>query len=140
MLLPKEKRTKKKKKKRPTRRSPCALALLHIGIFYNLEKMHPYPVLSLFWEENILVSLRRKHLSPTIYFPSSPSNQTHSKKVFLPIFFLKFSIHPISPQKNHTLKVWEKEDKGLKRMREEREERLRISNGSIWHLGTQLCV
>ena len=133
MLLPKEKRTKKGQPDE-------AHVHLHIGIFYNLEKMHPYPVLSLFWEENILVSLRRKHLSPTIYFPSSPSNQTHSKKVFLPIFFLKFSIHPISPQKNHTLKVWEKEDKGLKRMREEREERLRISNGSIWHLGTQLCV
>ena len=135
MLLPKEKRTKKKKGQPDE-----AHVHLHIGIFYNLEKMHPYPVLSLFWEENILVGLRRKHLSPTIYFPSSPSNQTHSKKVFFPIFFLKFSIHPISPQKNHTLKVWEKEDKGLKRMREEREERLRISNGSIWHLGTQLCV
>ena len=35
----------------------------------------------------------RKHLSPTIYFLSSSPNQTHSKKVFLPIFFPKF-FHP----------------------------------------------
>ena len=35
----------------------------------------------------------RKHLGPTIYFLSSPPNQTHSKKVFLPIFFPKF-FHP----------------------------------------------
>ena len=59
---------------------------------------------SLHFGENFLVGLRRKHLDPTIYFPSFPPNQTHSKKVFLPIFSSKFSIHYISPLNKHTLK------------------------------------
>ena len=54
---------------------------------------------------NFLSILRRKHLDPPIYFPSSPPNQTHSKKVFLPIFFRKFSIHPISPLNKHILRA-----------------------------------
>ena len=41
-----------------------------------------------FWGENFLVGLRRKHLGFTIYFSSSPLNQTHSKKFSFP-----FSIH-----------------------------------------------
>ena len=49
------------------------------------------------------MSLEKKHLNPTIYFPSSLPNQKHSKKVFIPIFFPKFSIHPISPPNKHTL-------------------------------------
>ena len=44
----------------------------------------------------------KKHLGPTIYFPSCLPNQIHSKKVYLPMFFSKFSIHPISPPNKHT--------------------------------------
>ena len=44
-------------------------------------------------------------LGPTIYFLSSPPNQTHSKKVFLPIFSPKFLIYPISPPNKHTLNL-----------------------------------
>ena len=55
--------------------------------------------------EIILVGPGRKHLDPTIYFPSSLPNQTHFKKKFLLIFFPKFSIHPILPSNKHTLKV-----------------------------------
>ena len=61
-------------------------------------------VFSLFWRENFLMGQKEKHLSSTIYFPSSPLNQTHSKKVFLPIFSSKFSIIPISLPNKHTLR------------------------------------
>ena len=61
-------------------------------------------VFSQFWRENFFVDSERKHLSPTIYFPYSPPNQIHFKKVFLPIFSLKFSIHLISPPNKHTLR------------------------------------
>ena len=76
-----------------------------MGIFVNQEKIHLYSIFSLFWRENILVGPRRKHLDPTIYFPSFLPNQTHSKKVFLPIFSPKFSIHSILPPNKHTLKL-----------------------------------
>ena len=62
-------------------------------------------IFSPFWREKFLVGPEKKHLGPTIYFPSSPPNQTYSKKVFFPIFSPKFSIHPISPPNKHTLKL-----------------------------------
>ena len=46
-----------------------------------------------FWKENFLVGLKRKHRGPTIYFPSSPPNPTHSKKKF-PFYFLFKVFHP----------------------------------------------
>ena len=68
-----------------------------MGIFvHQAVSFSPFSFLSIF---------ERKYPGPTIYFPSSPSNQTHSKKVFLPIFSPKFSIHLISPPNKHTLKV-----------------------------------
>ena len=80
----------------------------NMGIFVNQEKIHLSSVFSPFQRENILVGLRRKHLGPTTYFPSSLSNQTHTKKVFFPIFFSifspKFFIYPISPPNKHTLR------------------------------------
>ena len=48
-------------------------------------------VFSPFWEENVLVGPRRKHLGPTIYFPSSPPNQTQSKKFSFLFSFESFS-------------------------------------------------
>ena len=61
------------------------------------------------------MGLVRKHLSPTIYFPSSSPNQTHSKKVFLSIFFSKFFIYSISLSNKHTLREESENDpiKGL---------------------------
>ena len=70
---------------------------------YLLNSSHS--VFSLFWRENILVGPGRKYLGPTNFFPSPPSNQTPTKKAFIPIFSPKFSIHPISPPNKHTLKV-----------------------------------
>ena len=61
-------------------------------------------IFSLFWREIFLMGQKEKHLNSTIYFPSSPLNQTHSKKVFLPIFSSKFSILPISLPNKHTLR------------------------------------
>ena len=78
----------------------CTLAILSI----KQPDFLPL-VFSPFWGENFLVGSGRKRLNPIIYFPFSLSNQTHSKKVFLPIFFPKFSIHPISSLNKHTLKM-----------------------------------
>ena len=41
--------------------------------------------------------------SPHSVFP--PSNQTPTKKVFLPVFSQKFSIHPISSPNKHTVGI-----------------------------------
>ena len=49
-----------------------------------------------------MVGQERKYLNFTIYFLSSSANQTHSKKVLLPIFFPKFSIFPILPPNKQT--------------------------------------
>ena len=56
--------------------------------------------------ENFLGGLKWKHPDLTIYFPSSSSNQTHSKKTFFLNFSPKFSIHPISPPNKHTLRLY----------------------------------
>ena len=75
-------------------------------IFLSIKQPHFFPsVFSPFLGENFLVGLERKHLSSTIYFPSSPPNQTHFKNVFLLIFSSNFSINAISPPNKHTLRV-----------------------------------
>ena len=72
--------------------------------FLSIKLSHFLPsVFSPFWGKNFLVGLKRKHLDSTIYFPSSPPNQTHSKKIFLPIFSPKLSIYLISPSNKQTL-------------------------------------
>ena len=76
----------------------CTWAFLSFSHHISLSKF------SLHFKENFLVDLGRKHLGPTIYFLLSPPNQTHSKKVFLSIFSLKFSICPISLPNKHNIK------------------------------------
>ena len=73
----------------------CPLSSLIFSLQFSLHSR----------EKNFLVGPGRKHMDPTIYFPSSSPNQTHSKKVFLLIFSSKFSLHPISHPNKHTLKV-----------------------------------
>ena len=99
VIAQKKKKKKKRSKKNgqhyyPREREKKKQLEENIGIFVNQEKIHPHSVFSPFWRENILVGLGRKHLGTTIYFPSSLPNQTHTKKVFLPIFSPKFSVHP----------------------------------------------
>ena len=67
--------------------------------FHELSPPHFLPILGrkLYGKPGV-----KKNLGPTIYFPSYLSNQIHSKKVYLPIFFPKFSIHLISPPNKHT--------------------------------------
>ena len=89
------------KKKKANWRSPCAHA--H-GYFCQLRKnSSPLSFLSILGRKHFSGSWR-KHLDLTIYFPSFLPNQTPSKKVFLPIFFPKFSIHLVSSPNKHTLK------------------------------------
>ena len=95
-----EKKAGKKKSKK--KKQDCERYLAHQQRRVFCPNIYSL-VFSPFWRE-LLVGLGRKHLGPTIYFPSSLPNQTHSKKVFLPIFFLKFSIHPVSPLNRYTLR------------------------------------
>ena len=93
----------KKKKKKGNQTKPmctCAWAFLSIKkkctwVFLSIKKKCIPP--------SFLPILEKKHSSSTIYFPSSPANQTHSKKVFIHIFSPNFSIHLISPPNKHTL-------------------------------------
>ena len=64
-----KKKSKEKKKKRlyTWRWIPKVFLEAH---FMNF----PLSVFSLFWRENFLVGPERKHLSPSIYFPSFPPN------------------------------------------------------------------
>ena len=81
---------RRKKKKKGNLKKTCIWAFLSIK-----KKFIPFIFLP------ILVGLERKHLSPIIYFPSSLSNQIYSKKVFLPIFSPKFSIHLFHLKQTH---------------------------------------
>ena len=92
-LVPRKKKKEKKEKRRRIRQlNECTWAFLSIKKKYISTQFSPH-----FREKQILLGLEKKHLSHTIYFPSSPSNQTYSKNVFLSIFSSKFSIHTISP-------------------------------------------
>ena len=75
-------------------------------VFLSIKKKFIPTQFSLHFEEKTFqVGLGRKHLSSIIYFPSFFLNQTHSKKVFIPIFSSKFSIYSISPPNKHTFMV-----------------------------------
>ena len=102
----KRKKGKKEKKKKRVRgngldkpRCKCTCAFLSFTYYI------PSTQFFLHFRENILVGLQRKQLDPTNFFPSPHSNQTLTKKVFLSIFSLKFSIYLISPPNKHTLTV-----------------------------------
>ena len=71
------------------------------GYFCQLRKNSSSFSFLFHFGENILVDRGRKYLNPTIYFPSSPPNQTHSKKVFPPIFSPKFSSTLLYLQQTH---------------------------------------
>ena len=78
--VPKNKRIKEKKEKKGTGyRYFCPL---RISIF-SLQ-------FSLYFGENFLVGSSRKHPMPTIYFPSSSPNQTHSKMFSFPFSLISF--------------------------------------------------
>ena len=77
----------KKKEEGGNRRKPMCTVhgqFRHLPLKFPLTQFSPY-----FWQ-NFLVGPGRKHSSPTIFFPSPPSNQTSSKKfslIFSPFFF-----------------------------------------------------
>ena len=78
---------------------------LYVGIFVQIRcPISPFNFLSIL-ERTLFGGPREKTPRPTIYFPSSLSNQTHSKKVFIPIFFPKFFFHLTSPPNKYTLRV-----------------------------------
>ena len=56
-----------------------------MGIFVNQEKIHRHSIFSPFWWVQ-----GEKCLGPTIYFPSSPPNQTHSKNFSFLFSFQSF--------------------------------------------------
>ena len=73
-----------KKKKKPMR---CKLRGEFQGYFWKLISWAFLSQFSLHFGEKFLVGPKTKHLSLIIYFPLSPSNQTHSKN-----FSFQFSL------------------------------------------------
>ena len=75
-------------------------------VFLFIKQLHFLPsIFSPFWKENFLVSLKRKHSNPTIYFLSFTPIQTHSKKIFFPFSLQNFSsplFHPKQTQPKST--------------------------------------
>ena len=72
-------------------------------VFLLIKKKFILIQFFLYFGENILVGQGRKYLSPTIYFPSSPPNQTLQKS--FPSYFLSKVFHPLYFTSNkHTLK------------------------------------
>ena len=102
-ITPRLQKIKIKKKKKGNQTKPmctCTQAFLSIKkkctwVFLSIKKKCIPP--------SFLPILERKHSGSTIYFPSSPASETHSKKVFIHIFSPNFSIHLISPPNKHTL-------------------------------------
>ena len=73
-------------KKSNVQTSPCANAQGHFCPLSSLI----FPVqFSFYFGDNFSVGPKRKYLGPTIYFPSSPPNQTRSKKKNFFLFSLK---------------------------------------------------
>ena len=76
---------RKEKEKQSNMEKPCTWA------FLSKNDVQFFPsIFSPFWRENVLVGQGEKHLDPTIYFPFSPPNQTHSKKFYFPFSLQSF--------------------------------------------------
>ena len=73
-----------------------------IGQAHLLDKFLPLGFLSILQRKHF-GGLGEKTLGLHQFFSPLPSNQISTKKISLPIFSLKFSVHPISPSTKHIL-------------------------------------
>ena len=93
--VPSKKKKGKKERKKGTRYEHfCPLSSLIFSFQFSLH----------FGETTFVVDLGKKHLGPTIYFPSSPPNQIHSKKIFFPFSLQNFPSTLFHLQTNTPLK------------------------------------
>ena len=90
----KKKKGKKERKKGTRYEHFCPLSSL---IFSFQLSLH-------FGENTFVVDLGKKHLDPTIYFPFSSPNQTHSKKIFFLFSLQNFPSTLFHLQTNTSLK------------------------------------
>ena len=93
-LAKKKKKGKKERKKGTRYEHFCPLSSLIFSFQFSLH----------FGENTFVVDLGKKHLGPTIYFPSSPPNQIHSKKIFFPFSLQNFPSTLFHLQTNTPLK------------------------------------
>ena len=77
-------------------------------------------------KENFFGGSKEKTPGPHYLFSFLPTQPNTLKKVFLPIFSSKFSIHPISPPNKHILSVW------LEEWKSGRIEKILISLLFVW--------
>ena len=89
--------TKKKKKQTNKHIEEAHVQLAHRHFCPSHIRFFPTKFSLYFGEKTFLLA----QVGPTIIFPSPFLNKTPSKIFFLPIFFPKFSIHPISPPNKH---------------------------------------
>ena len=96
-----QKQIKKKKSEKKSNVGEAHVQL-HMGTF--VQKWCPISLFSFspFWRELFGTTGEK---TPRSYhlFSFLPSNQTHFRNAFLPIFFPKFFTHSISPPNKHTL-------------------------------------
>ena len=90
----KKKKGKKERKKGTRYEHFCPLSSLIFSFQFSLH----------FGENTFVVDLGKKHLGSTIYFPSSPPNQIHSKKIFFPFSLQNFPSTLFHLQTNTPLK------------------------------------
>ena len=88
---PKKSKERERVREREIERKKLDELLMCKCKFLSIKWPHFLPsVFSPFRGENILVGPRRKNSDPTIYFPSSPPNQIHSKKFSFPFSLRNF--------------------------------------------------
>ena len=82
---------KKREKKKMKKINVDKLMCNYTGAFLSKNDVQIFTsTFSPSWGEIFLIDLGRKHLGATIYFPSSPPNQTHSKKFSFPFSLQNF--------------------------------------------------
>ena len=82
---------KREKKKKMKKINVDKLMCNYTGAFLSKNDVQIFTsTFSPSWGEIFLIDLGRKHLGATIYFPSSPPNQTHSKKFSFPFSLQNF--------------------------------------------------
>ena len=98
-------RKKKKKKKKSNWSHRQAYVQLHMDIF--VQKLCPIFIFSFLsiLERTVFGGSNDKTPESYYLFSFLPTQPNIFLKVFLPIFFLKVFIHPISPSNKHTLNV-----------------------------------
>ena len=125
---------RRKKNKGNLKKPMCTWAFLSIKKKFIPTRFFLYFGKKTFWWA------KEETLGLAIYFSSFLRNQIHSKKVFISIFFQKFSIHHVSPPNKHTLKQLQSFIIDLIYIYIKSKKKKKIQLDFNWILNLALCV